>query len=72
MRARTSARFPVIARVLSRPLRALRKAARYLAAELSGSYRPEKHYMRGPGPKGREKTEAIPACEHRPEPARRR
>ena len=72
MRARTSATFPVVARVLSRPLLALRKTARYLAAALSGSYRPEKHYMRGPGPKWREKAAAIPACERRPEPARRR
>lgn len=28
---------------------------RRLKRELSGSYRPELHYMRGPGPKSREK-----------------
>jgi hypothetical protein len=38
---------------------ALRKAGRYLAHELTGSYRPEKHYMRGPGPKWREKAESA-------------
>jgi hypothetical protein len=42
--------------LLSRPLLALRRAGRYLADELTGSYRPEKHYMRGPGPKWREKA----------------
>ena len=72
MRVRTSATFPVVAGALSRPLLALRRAASYLAAELTGAYRPEKHYMRGPGPKWREKAAAIPVCEHRPEAARRR
>jgi hypothetical protein len=33
---------------------ALRKAAK----ELSNPYRPEQHYMRGPGPKWREKHRA--------------
>jgi hypothetical protein len=28
---------------------------RSMAADLSGQYRPERHYMRGPGPKWREK-----------------
>jgi hypothetical protein len=28
---------------------------RTLRRDLSGSYRPERHYMRGPGPKWREK-----------------
>lgn len=67
MRARASATFPVLAGVLSRPLLALRRAACYLAAELRGSYRPEKHYMRGPGPKWREKAAAVPAYERRPD-----
>jgi len=56
MQAQHRATVPVLARVLSRPMLALRKAGRYLAGELTGSYRPEKHYMRGPGPKWREKT----------------
>ena len=72
MRARTSAAFAAIARLLAPPLSALRRAASYLAAELRGTYRPEKHYMRGPGPKWREKAAAIPACEHRPEAAKPR
>jgi hypothetical protein len=72
MQARTSATFPVISRALSQPLLALRKAGSYLAAELTGAYRPEKHYMRGPGPRWREKAAAIPACEHRPEAAKPR
>jgi hypothetical protein len=59
MRARSSAASPFLSRVLARPLRALRKARRYLADELTGSYRPEKHYMRGPGPKWREKATAA-------------
>ena len=32
---------------------------RDIARDLSGSYRPEQHYMRGPGPKAREK-QAMP------------
>jgi hypothetical protein len=28
---------------------------RLLTRDLAGAYRPEKHYMRGPGPKWREK-----------------
>jgi hypothetical protein len=50
---------PALSRVLSRPMLALRRAGRYLAGELTGSYRPEKHYMRGPGPKWREKAESA-------------
>ncbi|HYH70756.1 MAG TPA: hypothetical protein VEX16_05585 [Methyloceanibacter sp.] len=33
----------------------LRKAWRELVRELTDSYRPELHYMRGPGPKWTEK-----------------
>jgi hypothetical protein len=64
MQPQQRATFPVLARVLSRPMLALRKAGRYLAGELTGSYRPEKHYMRGPGPKWREKSAsaALPGC----------
>jgi hypothetical protein len=56
MQARNCTTLPALSRALSRPLQALRKAGSYLADELTGSYRPEKHYMRGPGPKWREKA----------------
>jgi len=56
MQARIGTTFPALSRALSRPLQAMRKAGSYLADELTGSYRPEKHYMRGPGPKWREKA----------------
>ncbi len=36
-----------------------------VAHDLFGSYRPEMHYMRGPGPKWREKRRAEPAAEAR-------
>jgi hypothetical protein len=65
MRARSSAAFPFLSRVLARPLQALRQARRYLADELKGSYRPEKHYMRGPGPKWREKAAGAALENHR-------
>jgi hypothetical protein len=35
---------------------------RTLRRDLFGSYRPERHYMRGPGPKWREKH-AMPTAE---------
>ena len=38
-----------------RPVMALANAWRTLWADRRMSYRPEKHYMRGPGPKWREK-----------------
>lgn len=59
MPAQRHATFPTLSSALSRPMLALRKAGRYLAHELTGSYRPEKHYMRGPGPKWREKAESA-------------
>jgi hypothetical protein len=59
MPAPRHATFPTLSRVLSRPMLALRRAGRYLADELTGSYRPEKHYMRGPGPKWREKADCA-------------
>ena len=34
---------------------------RDMARDLSGSYRPERHYMRGPGPKWHEKRAAFTA-----------
>lgn len=66
MQAQLRATLPALSRVLSRPMLALRKAGRYLADELTGSYRPEKHYMRGPGPKWREKADsaALLGCQH--------
>jgi hypothetical protein len=65
MRARSSAASTLLSRVLARPLQALRKARRYLAVELTGKYRPEKHYMRGPGPKWREKAAGATLESHR-------
>jgi hypothetical protein len=38
-----------------RPIMVLANAWRTLWADRRVSYRPEKHYMRGPGPKWREK-----------------
>jgi hypothetical protein len=66
MQARTSATFSLLGRSLSKALLASRRAISYLAGELTGAYRPEKHYMRGPGPKWREKAAAVPAYERRP------
>ena len=40
---------------LLRPLIALAKTWQRLMSDWSSLYRPEKHYMRGPGPKWREK-----------------
>jgi len=37
---------------------------RELVRAFSDSYRPERHYMRGPGPKWREKHGADPAMPH--------
>ena len=56
MPARTRATFSVLARLLAQASLAWRGAASYLAGELTGAYRPEKHYMRGPGPKWRERV----------------
>jgi hypothetical protein len=69
-RSRAPSPSPLFAGLLSRPLLALRKARRYLADELTGSYRPEKHYMRGPGPKWREKagSAALEGGRHATEP----
>jgi hypothetical protein len=36
---------------------------RWLKTSLFDSYRPELHYMRGPGPKWRESTGAVPSSE---------
>ncbi len=33
---------------------------RYMTRDLFGSYRPERHYMRGPGPKWREHNSRGP------------
>ena len=45
---------------------------RRLGKELLKPYRPELHYMRGPGPKCREKNAGPPAAECSPDPAERR
>jgi hypothetical protein len=36
---------------------------RTLTKDLSGDYRPERHYMRGPGPKWRAKNAPAPASD---------
>ena len=36
---------------------------RYLTRYSEDQYRPEKHYMRGPGPKAKAKADPAPACE---------
>jgi hypothetical protein len=41
--------------VLARGLGANARRWRWLRTALFSSYRPERHYMRGPGPKWREK-----------------
>ena len=40
---------------LLRPLNGLAKTWQRLMSDWTDSYQPEKHYMRGPGPKWREK-----------------
>lgn len=54
MQVRTSAEF-ALAPVSLKPLTALAGAWRTLVLHRLARYRPEKHYMRGPGPKCREK-----------------
>jgi len=53
--------------LMSKPLLALSKACKKLVDELTGSYRPEKHYMRGPGPKWREKSAGSSDMRGRPD-----
>jgi hypothetical protein len=43
--------------------RVVLEAFHSIAHDLFGSYRPEMHYMRGPGPKCREKQRAAQASE---------
>ena len=45
----------IMTRATNQLLGLLAKLARLLAIEAEGTYRPERHYMRGPGPKWREK-----------------
>jgi len=40
---------------------------RTLKKDLCDPYRPELHYMRGPGPKWREKHQCVPAYRCRPQ-----
>jgi hypothetical protein len=50
--------------VPSSPLpRVMIEACHSIAHDLFGRYRPEMHYMRGPGPKCREKRRAAEAAE---------
>ncbi len=41
---------------------ALKKGWRELIRELTDPYRPELHYMRGPGPKCQEKASRLPSA----------
>ncbi len=43
----------------------LREALKDLARSLFDPYRPELHYMRGPGPKWHAKHASLPLCRHR-------
>lgn len=56
MQTRTDASFALIRTLVSRALERARKHARSWSESIGHPYRPEKHYMRGPGPKGREKA----------------
>jgi hypothetical protein len=56
--AEIASRFPTC-RVISRRLYSLANLWRPLAKELFDPYRPELHYMRGPGPKWYEKHGAA-------------
>jgi len=47
----------------------LATAWRRFAAILGGRYRPERHYMRGPGPKWQERHSARPAQSKIEDPA---
>ena len=51
---------------LAEDLAALMRALR----DLVDPYRPEQHYMRGPGPKWRAKNDMAEVASHRSEPAR--
>lgn len=58
----TTARVP--ARRTNPRLRAnLAQTSRALSHDLFDSYRPERHYMRGPGPKWRAKHPGLPAAQ---------
>lgn len=53
----TAARMAIAAFVQNQhPLARLIDACRAIAGKLANPYRPEKHYMRGPGPKCRAKA----------------
>jgi hypothetical protein len=55
MRAHGILSHPVLVSAANRLLALLTAAARLLAISPTNVYRPEAHYMRGPGPKWREK-----------------
>ena len=53
---------PLSAARINPPLRAsLARTWRTLTHDLFDAYRPERHYMRGPGPKWRAKHAGLPA-----------
>lgn len=54
-----------IGRLLRDLGRALRDLGRAIKQRLGNRYRPEQHYMRGPGPKCQERNSAAPAREPR-------
>jgi len=56
MQTRTDASFPLIRTLLRRALERAQKHAKSWRRWIGRPYRPEKHYMRGPGPKWREKA----------------
>jgi len=65
MQTRTDASFPLLRTLLRRALECAQACRRWIGPP----YRPEKHYMRGPGPKWREK--AAHAVVRRPSDASR-
>jgi len=57
----TTARLPA-ARINPSVRASLARRWRTLTHDLFDSYRPERHYMRGPGPKWRTKHAGLPAA----------
>jgi hypothetical protein len=56
MQTRSDASFAVIRKLLRRAVEWVQRRAKTWRNLVGASYRPEKHYMRGPGPKWREKV----------------
>jgi hypothetical protein len=70
MQTRTDATVPFLRSLLRRAAEQTQRHARSLRRLIGVPYRPEKHYMRGPGPKWREKYARAGA--QRPSDAPRR